>query len=137
MTIIDNRDKIVLVTGISGSTASQLGLQMLQKGYTVRGTSRSSAAKDHLLAGAFKDYDAQYEHAEVQDITAKGAFDEQVKSLYGSELRKSVFDAIFGGGPGTLLHFRGQLPDRQVNIPEDQLRPLGNEEMSYVVTCEP
>ncbi|KAJ9612459.1 hypothetical protein H2200_004056 [Cladophialophora chaetospira] len=82
MTRSDNADKIVLVTGINGYIATHIGLQLLQKGYKVRGTSRSVAAKDHLLAGAFKGYDAQYEHFEVKDIVAPGAFDDAVKGVY-------------------------------------------------------
>jgi len=80
---MDNEDKIVLVTGINGYIASHIGVQLLEKGYTVRGTSRSAAAEGHLLAGAFKGYEARYQHAVVPDITAPGAFDEAVKGVYG------------------------------------------------------
>lgn len=71
--------KIVLITGINGYIASNIGLQLLLKGYTVRGTSRSLSAKDDLLAGPFKGYANRYEHCVVVDITEKGAFDEAVK----------------------------------------------------------
>src|SRR6201999_556884 len=46
------------------------------------GTSRSISARDHLLAGAFKGYEAQYEHWEVRDIAVPGAFDEAVKGVH-------------------------------------------------------
>ncbi|EXJ62982.1 hypothetical protein A1O7_03426 [Cladophialophora yegresii CBS 114405] len=77
-----NRDKIVLVTGINGYIASHIGLQLLEKGYRVRGTSRSASARDHLLTGAFKGHAAQYEHVVVPDITAKGAFDDAVRGVH-------------------------------------------------------
>ena len=57
----NNREKVILISGINGYIATHIGLQLLQKGYTVRGTSRSSSAKDHLIAGAFKGYDSQYQ----------------------------------------------------------------------------
>jgi nucleoside-diphosphate-sugar epimerase len=78
----NNGDKIVLVSGINGYIATHIGLQLLQKGYRVRGTSRSSVAKDHLLSGAFSGYGSQYEHVEVKDIVAQGAFDEAVKGVH-------------------------------------------------------
>lgn len=71
--------KTVLITGMNGYIASNIGLQLLQKGYTVRGTSRSLSAKDDLLAGPFKGCVNRYEHYVVADITEKGAFDEAVK----------------------------------------------------------
>jgi nucleoside-diphosphate-sugar epimerase len=78
----DNKDKIILITGINGYIAANIGLQLLQKGYTVRGTSRSFAAQDHLLSDAFKGYESQYQHAEVKDIIIDGAFDEAVKGVH-------------------------------------------------------
>ena len=64
-----NRDKIILISGINGYIATHIGLQLLQRGYTVRGTSRSSSAKDHLIAGAFQGYDSQYQR-KFQDPSA-------------------------------------------------------------------
>lgn len=78
----DPADKIILVSGINGYIASHIGLQLLQKGYIVRGTSRSAAAKDHLLSGAFKGHDSHYQHVQVKDIVAPGAFDEAVKGVH-------------------------------------------------------
>src|SRR5271156_6722313 len=74
--------KIVLISGINGYIASHIGLQLLRKGYTVRGASRSASAKDHLLSDAFKGYEERYEHFEVRDITAPGAFNEAVKGVH-------------------------------------------------------
>ena len=71
--------KTVLITGINGYIASVLGLQVLSKGYNLRGTSRS---KDHaaaLLDHAYKEYASHVEILEVQDITEPGAFDEAVR----------------------------------------------------------
>lgn len=102
-----NRDKIILITGINGYIASHIGLQLLQKGYTVRGTSRSAAAREHLLAGAFKGYEGQYQHFGVKDITAAGAFDEAVKGVHGIihtaspvDFTLKTVDAFFGPAVG-------------------------------------
>ena len=130
MTATDNRDKIVLVTGISGYIASQLGLQLLQKGYTVRGTSRSSVAKDHLLAGAFKGYDSQYEHAEVKDMTAKGAFDEAVKGVHAIIHTASPVDFSLK----TVDEFFGPAVGGNVSILESAKTFAGPQLKSLVVT---
>jgi nucleoside-diphosphate-sugar epimerase len=77
-----NADTIVLISGINGYIASHIGLLLLQKGYTVRGTSRSIGARDRLVSDAFKGYESQYQHYEVKDITVPGAFDEAVKGVH-------------------------------------------------------
>jgi nucleoside-diphosphate-sugar epimerase len=73
--------EIVLISGINGYIASHIGLQLLQKGYIVRGTSRSASAKDKLLSDAFQGHESQYQHYLVPDITTPGAFDEAVKGV--------------------------------------------------------
>ena len=78
----DHADLTVLVTGINGYIATHIALQLLHKGYRVRGTSRSASARSHLLSGVFKGFEAQYEHYEVPDIVAEGAFDEAVRGVY-------------------------------------------------------
>ena len=72
-------NQVILLTGVNSYIASHIGLQLLRKGYTVRGVSRSESAKEHLLSGAFKGYDSQYEHAIVSDMTVEGAFDKAVQ----------------------------------------------------------
>jgi nucleoside-diphosphate-sugar epimerase len=79
MSLPASNGKTVLISGINGYIASNIGLDLLRKGYTVRGTSRSTSAKDDLLRGAFKGYESRYEHEVVPDITATGAFDKAVK----------------------------------------------------------
>jgi nucleoside-diphosphate-sugar epimerase len=96
---MDSAGKIVLVTGINGYIASHIGLQLLKKGYTVRGTSRLASVQHHLLSDAFKGYESQYEHVVVSNITGKGAFDEVVKG---------VFAIIHTASP---LHFNGTTVD--------------------------
>ena len=76
-----NHGKIVLVTGINGYIASNLGLDLLKKGYTVRGTSRSVASKATLLDGPFRGFEDYFEYYHVPDITVPGAFDEAVKGI--------------------------------------------------------
>jgi hypothetical protein len=79
MSLPASNGKTVLISGINGYIASTIGLDLLRKGYTVRGTSRSTSAKDDLLGGAFKGYESRYEHEVVPDITETGAFDKAVK----------------------------------------------------------
>ena len=81
MTLAPSNGKTVLISGINGYIASNIGLDLLRKGYTVRGTSRSTTSKDELLEGAFKGYESRYEHNVVADITEKGAFDEAVRGI--------------------------------------------------------
>ncbi|KAL2393208.1 hypothetical protein ABEF93_001167 [Exophiala dermatitidis] len=82
-TSASNSSKIILVTGINGYIASHIGLQLLERDYTVRGTSRSPAAKEHLLTGAFRNHKHRYQHVVVPDIAVPGAFDEAVRGVYG------------------------------------------------------
>ena len=85
MSLPASNGKTVLISGINGYIASNIGLDLLRKGYTVRGTSRSTSAKDDLLRGAFKGYESRYEHEVVPDITETGAFDKAVKGRSGQE----------------------------------------------------
>ena len=71
--------KIVVVSGINGYIASTIGLDLLKKGYTLRGTSRSTHSADALLKGAYKDYIDRVQMVSVPDMTVPGAFDEAVK----------------------------------------------------------
>ncbi|KAL9622036.1 MAG: hypothetical protein Q9160_003535 [Pyrenula sp. 1 TL-2023] len=73
----------VLVTGINGYIASHIGRQLLKKGFTVRGTSRSASAGPHLCRSAFKGFEENYEHFVVPDMTVEGAFDEAAQGVSG------------------------------------------------------
>ena len=102
-----NVGKVVLVSGINGYIATHIGLQLLSKGYTVRGTSRSSSTKGHLLTGAFQGFDAQFEHHEVKDIAASGVFDEAVRGVHAIihtaspvDFTLTTVDAYFGPAVG-------------------------------------
>ena len=78
-----SNDKLVLISGINGYIASSIGMQLLEKGYSIRGTARSAKSTQALVEGPY----AQYAHAspsrvqilEVPDMTVDGAFDEAVK----------------------------------------------------------
>ena len=85
MALPASNGKTVLISGINGYIASNIGLGLLHKGYTVRGTSRSASAKDQLLSGAFKGYERRYEHEVIPDITELGAFNQSVKGRYAME----------------------------------------------------
>ncbi|KAJ3577440.1 hypothetical protein NPX13_g3126 [Xylaria arbuscula] len=71
----------VLVTGASGFLASHICLQLLERGFKVRGTVRDPAQSPWLLEGRFKPYaDAgAIELVSVPDLGADGAYDEAIK----------------------------------------------------------
>ena len=80
-----NESKIILLTGINGYIASHIALILLRKGYTVRGTSRSSSTLTNLVAqAAFQPFAStgRLQHTVVSDITAPGAFDEAVHGVH-------------------------------------------------------
>lgn len=79
-----NSSKIILLTGINGYIASHIALQLLQKGYTVRGTSRSPDTLARLLANpAFKSIDPSLlQHRTIPDITFHGAFTDAIKDVH-------------------------------------------------------
>lgn len=126
----ENKGKIILVSGINGYIASHIGLQLLRKGYTVRGTSRSSAAKDHLLAGAFKGFESQYQHAEVKDIVAEGAFDEAVKGVHAIIHTASPVDFSLK----TVDEFFGPAVGGNLSILDSAKNAAGPQLTSFVVT---
>lgn len=121
---------VVLVTGINGYIASHIGLQLLCKGYHVRGTSRSSATKTRLLAGAFQGYEDRFEHFEVKDITTDGAFDEAVRGVHAIihtaspvDFSLATVDAYFGPAIGGNL-----------SLLNSALNKAGHQLTSFVVT---
>lgn len=73
---------------------------------------------------------------EEQILAAEGVNNNQEEpAILGAlESRKRDLMQQLEEAEETLLQLRDKLPDRQVNIPEDQLRPLGEEEMP---TTEP
>lgn len=79
MAIPPSNGKTVLITGINGYIASVLGQLLLSKGYSLRGTTRRSAASEPLLQGPYAAYKDRVKIFEVADMTASGAFDEAAK----------------------------------------------------------
>ena len=63
------------------SIASRIGLDLLHKGYTVRGTSRAKHSADALINGAYKQYADRVQMCSVPVMTDGGAFDEAVRGL--------------------------------------------------------
>lgn len=102
-TLPPSNNKTVLITGINGYIASNIGLLLLKSGYSVRGTSRSASAGPHLLSSAFAGFSSRYTHHVVADMTIPGAFDQAVAGVHGimhtaspiSSTLTSV-DAFFG-----------------------------------------
>ncbi|GAA6004943.1 hypothetical protein JCM11491_002285 [Sporobolomyces phaffii] len=87
MSLVDNaalpEGSLVLVTGANGYVASHVVEQLLLAGYRVRGTTRSLAKIEHLKERWDEKYPDQFEVAQVEDIVAKGAFDEAIKGCVG------------------------------------------------------
>ncbi|TPX33579.1 hypothetical protein SmJEL517_g03563 [Synchytrium microbalum] len=69
---------LVLVTGANGFIAAHCVQQLLEKGYSVRGTVRSAAKGTHLT-NLFAKYGDKFSVVVVDDITKDGAFDSAVK----------------------------------------------------------
>jgi nucleoside-diphosphate-sugar epimerase len=86
MSIPASNGKVVLITGINGYIGSKIGLDALNQGYSIRGTSRSVASTHALLAGPFAPYSDRIEIFEVPDITAPKAFDAAVKGSWEHSL---------------------------------------------------
>ena len=63
------------------SIASQIGYDLLQAGFDLRGTARNKASTDNLLAGPYKQFKNCVQIFTVPDITKPGAFDEAVEGL--------------------------------------------------------
>lgn len=98
MSLSRSNGKTVLVSGINGYIASNIGLDLLRLGYHVRGTARSASSKDDLLEGAFKGYENHYEHVVVANITEEGAFDEAVrgtKSCFRNQTHQKTEDEFW------------------------------------------
>jgi len=81
MVLSPSNGKTALITGINGYIASVIGHELLQKGYNLRGTSRSAKSSDPLFNGAYQEYASRVEIVEVPDMTVTGAFDEAVKGV--------------------------------------------------------
>jgi nucleoside-diphosphate-sugar epimerase len=82
MSLPASNGKTVLISGINGYIASVTGLHLLNKGYSVRGTSRRASSAKTLVDGAYERFKDRVETFEVPDITVAGAFDEAVKGKY-------------------------------------------------------
>lgn len=76
-----SNDKIVLISGINGYIASIIGLDLLKKGYKVRGTARKAESTHSLVHDVYKEYADRFQAVSVPDMIAPGAFDEVVKGL--------------------------------------------------------
>lgn len=61
------------------SIASRIGLDLLKKGYTLRGTLRNQNHADGLVNGAYNTWRDRVQIVIVSNMIADGAFDEAVK----------------------------------------------------------
>lgn len=77
----------ILVTGPSGFIGAHVFSQLIEKGYSVRGTVRSQAKADFFK----KKYpDADMDFVIVEDIAQQGAFKDAVKGEFTSIERKVI-----------------------------------------------
>ncbi|KAF9042293.1 NAD(P)-binding protein [Panaeolus papilionaceus] len=74
----------VLVTGANGYLALWIIYDLLEKGFSVRGTVRSEE-KGKWLDTKFSNYSDRFQWITVEDITKEGAFDEAVKDVVAIE----------------------------------------------------
>ncbi|EJT99744.1 NADP-binding protein [Dacryopinax primogenitus] len=70
----------VLVTGANGFLGLYIVKQLLEGGYTVRGTVRS-VSKGEWIKNKFSAYGSHIDYTIVEDITKTGAFNEAVKGV--------------------------------------------------------
>jgi len=74
----------VLVTGVNGYIASHVADQLLEAGYHVRGTVRSTSKADWLYELFDQKYgQGKFAAVEVPDMVHEGAFDDAVKGVSG------------------------------------------------------
>jgi len=79
------KGSLVLVTGATGYVAGHVILNLLQRGYRVRGTVRDIEQASWLKDDLFPTYSQSgaFEIVEVPDLAPLGAFDEAVKGTSG------------------------------------------------------
>ncbi|KAK2464725.1 hypothetical protein APHAL10511_003301 [Amanita phalloides] len=70
----------ILVTGANGFIATYAIRDLLEQGYTVRGTVRSEA-RGAFVRNEFRSYGDRFELAIVEDVIKEGAFDEAIKDV--------------------------------------------------------
>lgn len=70
-----NRSQMLTISSI----ASSIGLDLLKKGYTLRGTLRNQNHADALVNGAYNTWRDRVQIVIVSNMIADGAFDEAVK----------------------------------------------------------
>ncbi|KZT50819.1 NAD(P)-binding protein [Calocera cornea HHB12733] len=97
----------VLVTGANGYVALHIVNQLLEDGYAVRGTVRSTS-KGEWMKSKFASFGAKFEYSIVEDISKEGAFDEALKGV----------DAV--------LHTATPIPDNWIGTYESVYLPAVN-----------
>ncbi|KAI6107410.1 hypothetical protein EV401DRAFT_2003366, partial [Pisolithus croceorrhizus] len=95
----------VLVSGANGYIAMWTIRDLLEHGYSVRGTVRS-AQKGEYIRKYFADYGEKLELVVVEDITKEGAFDEAVK---GVDAIAHTASPVFAGGDMVEIAVKGTI----------------------------
>ncbi|PHH63092.1 hypothetical protein CDD81_6337 [Ophiocordyceps australis] len=70
---------LVLVTGVNGYIASHVALELLERGFRVRGTVRHDYKAEYMHAVFDEKYGAAFETLVVAEMSLPGAFDEAVQ----------------------------------------------------------
>lgn len=94
MAISESNNKTVLITGINGYIASVLGLHLLSKGYSIRGTARKASTTEALLKGPYASYAERVKMYSVPDMTVDGAFDDASKGMFSNPLQTLITHKI-------------------------------------------
>jgi nucleoside-diphosphate-sugar epimerase len=97
----------ILVTGANSFIGSWVVKYLLEKGYNVRGTVRSSAKEAQVLEGISKDYHSQISFVHINDISTD-SFDEAVQGVDGIIHVASPF------------HFKVTDPEKDLLLPAIQ-----------------
>ncbi|EAW09036.1 aldehyde reductase II [Aspergillus clavatus NRRL 1] len=93
---------LVLVTGVNGFLAAHLAINLVERGYKVRGTVRSQEKADWITEAVTKRYpEASFEALVVPNISAPGAFEEAVRGVDG--IAHVASDLTFGNDPNKVI----------------------------------
>lgn len=81
MSSSQNQNQLVLVSGISGYVGNEIGLQLLEAGFRVRGAIRATSSYAQDFLKAYPEYKDRIEFVTVGDLDQPGVFDQAVKDV--------------------------------------------------------
>ncbi|KZO94398.1 D-lactaldehyde dehydrogenase [Calocera viscosa TUFC12733] len=132
----------VLVTGANGFLALHIVQQLLQQGYSVRGTVRSKA-KGEWIRNKFSEFGQKFEFSVVEDITKEGAFDHAVQGVDAVMHTASpvpdgfvgTYDAVYAPAVGSVKSIFNSLKSsptvKRVSFTSSYVAMVGEHERGY------